>query len=167
MKRASRQFRTMMPEFARFAVVGAVGLLITGGIFNLMLSWHQAAFAANAAATVAAAIVTFAGSRYWTFRHRERTGLGRETTAFIALNLIGILIQQACLELARHELGAGRDGVTLSAALLVGVGLATLFRFWSYRRFVWLAPRPRSLEPGTGRAPSEIGTGPARGRRAA
>ena len=167
MKRASQRFRTMMLEFARFAVVGAIGLLVTGGVFNLLLSWHQAALAANAAGTVAAAVVTFVGSRYWTFRHREHTGLGRETTAFIALNLIGILIQQACLELARHELGAGQNGVTLTAALLLGVGLATLFRFWSYRRFVWLARRRRSLERGTWHGPSEIGTGPACGRRAA
>jgi putative flippase GtrA len=154
-------------EPARFAAVGAAGLLVTDGVFNLMISGHQATFTANAAATLIASAVTFAGNRYWTFRHRERTGIGRETSAFIALNLIGILIQQACLELARHELAAGQDKVTLSAALLVGVGLATVFRFWSYRRFVWLARRPRSLEPGTGHGPSQIGTGPARGRRAA
>jgi putative flippase GtrA len=173
----------MMPEFARFAVVGAIGLLVTGGVFNLMLSRHQAAFAANAAATVAAAVVTFVGSRYWTFRHRERTGLGRETTAFIALNLIGILIQQACLELARHELGAGQNGVTLTAALLLGVGLATLFRFWSYRRFIWLrldislavakmgrpAVPPAMRPPGPGLSRAAIwsraltGAGPCRG----
>lgn len=130
-------------ELARFAAVGAIGLLVTDGVFTVMISARQAAFTANAVATRLASAVTFAGSRYWTFRHRERTGLGRETAAFIALNLIGILIQQACLELARHELGAGQDKVTLSAALLAGVGLATVFRFWSYRRFVWLTQRPR------------------------
>jgi len=42
-----------------------------------------------------AAVVTFLGSRYWTFRHRRRAGLGRETVTFIAANLAGILIQQA------------------------------------------------------------------------
>jgi putative flippase GtrA len=155
--RASRRFRSMMPELARFVVVGAIGLLVTGGVFNLMISGHQAAFAANAAATVAAGVVTFMGSRYWTFRHRERTGLRRETSVFIVLNLIGILIQQACLELAKTGLGAGQDNVTLSAALFVGVGLATVFRFWSYRRFVWLGQRPRSVVPGTGASQSIIG----------
>ena len=134
-----QRFAHLIRELARFAVVGAIGLLVTDGAFNLMISEHQAALTANAVATLAAAVVTFLGSRYWTFRHRERAGLGRETVTFIAANLAGILIQQACLELARHELGAGQDKVTLNAAFLAGVGLATGFRFWSYRRYVWPA----------------------------
>jgi hypothetical protein len=29
-------------------------------------------------------------------------------------------------------------------ALNAGIALATLFRFWSYRRFVWVTPREDS-----------------------
>jgi len=134
-----QRFAHLIRELARFAVVGATGLLVTDGAFNLMISERQAALTSNAVATLAAAVVTFLGSRYWTFRHRKRAGLGRETVTFIAANLAGVLIQQACLELARHELGAGQDKVTLNAAFLAGVGLATAFRFWSYRRYVWPA----------------------------
>ncbi len=32
-----------------------------------------------------------------------------------------------------------RDKIMLNAAFLAGVGLATGFRFWSYRRYVWPA----------------------------
>ena len=134
-----QRFAHLIRELARFAVVGAIGLLVTDGAFNLMISERQAALTSNAVATLAAAVVTFLGSRYWTFRHRRRAGLGRETVTFIAANLAGILIQQACLELARLELGAGQDKFTLNAAFLAGVGLATGFRFWSYRRYVWPA----------------------------
>src|SRR5215469_16782960 len=84
----------LIRELARFLVVGAIGLLVTDGTFNLMISERQAAFTANAVATLAAAVVTFLGSRYWTFRHRRRAGLGRETVTFIAANLAGMLIQQ-------------------------------------------------------------------------
>src|SRR5215470_7463007 len=129
----------LIRELARFLVVGAIGLLVTDGTFDLMISERQAAFTANAIATLAAAVVTFLGSRYWTFRHRRRAGLGRETMTFIAANLAGMLIQQGCLELAARELGAGQDKVALNAAFLAGVGLATGFRFWSYRRYVWPA----------------------------
>jgi putative flippase GtrA len=142
-----QRFRRPIHEFAKFAMVGATGFLVTDGAFNLMISEHQATFIANAVATLAATAVTFAGSRYWTFRHRERSGLRRETAIFIVLNLVGVLIQQACIEFARHELAAGLDKVTLNAAFLVGVGLATLFRFWSYRTFVWL---PHLAGPATG-----------------
>ena len=134
-----QRFAHLIRELARFAVVGAIGLLVTDGAFNLMISERQAALTSNAVATLAAAVVTFLGSRYWTFRHRKRTGLGREAVTFIVLNLVGVLIQQACLELAARELGAGLDEVTLNAAFLAGVGLATAFRFWSYRRYVWPA----------------------------
>jgi putative flippase GtrA len=133
-----RRFRCLIHEFATFAVVGATGLLVTDGVFNLMISERQATLPASAVATLAASAVTFVGSRYWTFRHRERTGLGRESAAFIVVNLAGVLIQQGSLELARHAFGH-HDKLTLNAAFLLGVAVATLFRFWSYRRWVWLA----------------------------
>jgi putative flippase GtrA len=132
------RFRHLIHEFAKFGVVGGFGFLVTEGVFNLMISEHQATFTANAVATLVAAAVTFVGNRHWTFRHRERTGMGRETVVFFALNGVGVVIQQACLELAKHEFGR-HDKLTLNVAFLVGVGLATMFRFWSYRRFVWLA----------------------------
>ena len=134
-----QRFAHLIRELSRFAVVGAIGLLVTDGAFNLMISERQAALTANAVATLAAAVVTFLGSRYWTFRHRRRAGLGREAVTFAVANLAGILIQQACLEFAARVLGAGHDKIMLNAAFLAGLGLATVFRFWSYRRYVWPA----------------------------
>jgi putative flippase GtrA len=153
-----RRFRHLIHEVAKFGVIGAIGFLVTEGVFNLLIHDNAPSFTANAVATLVAAAVTFAGNRYWTFRHRERTGMGRETAVFIVLNLIGILIQQACIEVAKHTFG-GHDKFTLNAGFLVGVALATLFRFWSYRKWVWLgAP----AGPGTGtdeRRPSGAGPG--------
>jgi putative flippase GtrA len=147
-----QRFQRLIHEFAKFGVIGTIGFLVTEGVFNLMIARHQATFTANAVSTLVAAAVTFIGNRYWTFRHRERTGMAREVAVFLVLNLIGIAIQQACLELAKY--GVGRhDKLTLNVAFLVGVGLATLFRFWSYRKWVWLAqvsdqapPVPGALE---------------------
>ena len=133
-----QRFQRLIHEFAKFGVVGTIGFLVTEGVFNLMITQHQRPFIANAVSTLVAAVVTFLGNRYWTFRHRERTGMAREAAVFLVLNLIGIAIQQACLELAKHGLGRN-DKLTLNAAFLVGVALATLFRFWSYRKWVWLA----------------------------
>jgi putative flippase GtrA len=140
-----QRFRHLIHEFAKFGIIGGFGFVVTEVVFNLLIQAHEATFTANAVATLIAAAVTFLGNRYWTFRHRERTGMGRETAIFIVLNLIGIVIQQACLELAKHEFGH-RDKLTLNVAFLFGVGLATLFRFWSYRKWVWLA-QPADPEP--------------------
>ena len=136
--RLYQRFRHLIHEFAKFGIIGGIGFLVTEGVFNLMISDHQATFTANAVATLVAAAVTFVGNRHWTFRHRERTGMGRETLVFFALNAVGVGIQQACLLLAQQEFGR-HDKLTLNVAFLVGVGLATMFRFWSYRKFVWLA----------------------------
>jgi putative flippase GtrA len=147
-----QRFQRLIHEFAKFGVIGTIGFLVTEGVFNLMIAQHQATLTANAVSTLVAAAVTFIGNRYWTFRHRERTGMVREAAVFLVLNLIGIAIQQACLEIAKYGIGR-HDKLTLNVAFLVGVGLATLFRFWSYRKWVWLAqvsdqapPVPGALE---------------------
>jgi putative flippase GtrA len=148
-RRLYERFRLFIHEMAKFGVVGGFAFIVTELFFNLFIHMGLDTFAANAGSTLVAAVVAFAGNRYWTFRHRERTGMGRETVVFFMLNGIGVLIQQVCIEIAKHELGR-HDTVTVNAAFLVGVVLATLFRFWSYRKWVWrLAP------PAVGEGPIE------------
>jgi putative flippase GtrA len=145
-----QRFRHLIHEFAKFGVVGGIAFIVTEVVFNLLFHSGLGTFLANAIATLIAAVVSFAGNRYWTFRHRERTGMTRESVLFFVLNGIGVLIQQACIEVAR--LASGRhDTLTVNVAFLVGVALATLFRWWSYRKWVWLAPQspqsPQSAAP--------------------
>lgn len=90
-------------------------------------------------ATVAGMIVTYLGSRYWTFRHRERGGMGRETVLFFVLNGIGLGIQLASIGFTNYALGMS-DKLASNVALFLGICLGTLFRFWSYRKWVWIAP---------------------------
>jgi putative flippase GtrA len=133
------RFRHLIHEGARFGVVGGIGFVITDGGTNLLQSLLHGWLKANVIATVAAMIVTYFGSRYWTFRHRERSGIGRETILFFVLNGIGLVIQLACIGTTNY--GFGRtDKLAANIALLVGICLGTLFRFWSYRRWVWMAP---------------------------
>ena len=134
------RFRHFIHEIAKFGIVGGIAFVVTELAFNLLIQMGADSFAANAGATLVAAMVAFVGNRYWTFRSRHRSGMGRETALFFLLNGIGVLIQQACIELAKYEFGRN-DKVTVNAAFLVGVMLATMFRFWSYRKWVWrLAP---------------------------
>jgi putative flippase GtrA len=133
------RFRVLIHEGARFGVVGGIGFLITDGGTNLLESWFRMGWLkANVIATVAAMIVTYLGNRYWTFRHRERGDMGRETVLFFGLNGIGLGIQLACLGTAKYALGL-TDKFSLNVALLLGICLGTLFRFWSYRKWVWIA----------------------------
>lgn len=133
------RFRHLIHEGARFGVVGGIGFLITDGGTNLLQAPLHGWLKANVIATLAAMIVTYLGSRYWTFRHRERGGMGRETVLFFVLNGIGLGTQLACIGVTKDALGL-TDKFSLNVALFLGICLGTLFRFWSYRRWVWIAP---------------------------
>jgi putative flippase GtrA len=125
-------------EIARFGMVGLTGLVVTDGGANL-LRYHagMGRLSSVAIATVAAIAITFAPSRYWTFRHRARTGVRRETAVFFAVNGIGVAISEACVGLT-YPLHLD-SGMSYNIALNGGIALGTLFRYWSYKRWVWPA----------------------------
>ena len=138
-REAYERFRQLIHEGARFLVVGGIGFVVTDGGTNLLQAPLHGWLKANAIATLAGMVVTYLGSRYWTFRQRQRGGMGRETTLFVVLNGIGLGIQLACIAFANYALGQ-TDRVASNIALFLGIVLGTLFRFWSYRKWVWVAP---------------------------
>jgi putative flippase GtrA len=134
------RFRQIIHEFAKFGVIGVIGLLITNIGYALLhndLGWGP--IKATTLATIAATCVTYVGNRYWSFKHRERTSVAREGSIFFVLNGIGLLIQDAVVAFNYYILGLSGNKLAEFLALNAGIGLATLFRFWSYRRFVWAA----------------------------
>jgi putative flippase GtrA len=141
------RFRHLIHEGAKFGVVGGIGFLVTDGGTNLLQPALHGWLKANVIATLAATIVTYLGSRYWTFRHRRRAGIGRETVLFLVLNGTGLGIQLACLGVTNYGLGL-TDKLASNIALLLGIGLGTLFRFWSYRKWVWIS---QTADPVSGR----------------
>jgi hypothetical protein len=52
----------------------------------------------------------------------------------------GLLIQDATVAFNSYLLGLENDKLAGFIALNSGIMLATLFRFWPYRQFVWVAP---------------------------
>ena len=117
--RTAARFRDLIHEGARFCVVGAGGVVVTDGGTNLLravagLGWLNA----SVLATAAGIAFTYAGSRYWTFRHRTRTSLPRESLLFFGLAGVGLLIQLGCLGFTIRVLGD-------SERLAGNVGLVT------------------------------------------
>jgi putative flippase GtrA len=135
------RFRRLIHEFAKFAVVGTVGLLVTNGVYDLLyLHLGVGPVVSATIATVVAATGTYLGNRYWSFRARQRTRVAREVVIFGVLNGLGLAIQDAIVALNYYVLGLGHNKLAAFLALNLGIALATLFRFWSYRLFVWAAP---------------------------
>jgi putative flippase GtrA len=144
-----RRYRELTGEAVRFLIVGVAAFCVTiGGTDGLHLGAGLGPLTANVIANVAATCVSYAGNRYWTFRHRADSGQGRELLLFFLLNGAGLAIQLLCIGCTRYVLGFSGP-VPLNIALIIGVGLGTLFRFWSYRKWVFLAlPPPAEETPG-------------------
>jgi putative flippase GtrA len=135
------RFQQIIHEFAKFGVIGVIGLVITNVGYAVFHSeFGMGPVSSTTVATIIATCVTYVGNRYWSFRHRERTGVPRETLIFFTLNGIGLLIQDAAVGLNYYILGQSNNKLAEFLALNAGIGLATVFRFWSYRKFVWASP---------------------------
>jgi putative flippase GtrA len=135
------RFRQLIHEAAKFGVVGVVGVIITNvGYAVLHNSFGTGPVTAATIATIVATAVSYVANRYWSFRHRERTSVAREGVIFFVLNGIGLLIQDAVVAFNFYILGYGHNKAAEFIALNVGIAIATLFRFWSYRKWVWAAP---------------------------
>ncbi len=134
------RFRHLIHEGGRFGVVGLLGLVVTDGCANLLR--YQAGLSrlsSVAVAIVTGTAVTFVFNRYWVYPHRERTGLRRETALFFGVNGIGVAISELPVGLTYplHLNG----GLSYNVAVNCGIAMATLFRYWSYKKWVWRARR--------------------------
>jgi putative flippase GtrA len=134
------RFRQLIHEGFKFVLIGVVGAIVTFGAANALHSIGK--YKAITIATILATAITYLGNRYWTFRHRQGKGTTRDSTMFFVLNGVGLLIYYGCIGLL-DVAGLGHNLGWYNVALVVGTGLGTLFRFWSYRKWIWLAsPAP-------------------------
>lgn len=135
------RFQLLVHEVAKFGVVGGVGFVVQLGVQNALHSGaHVGALTSVAIAYIIATVVTFVGNRYWAFRHRKGKGLRHESMVFMVLNLVGIVIQVGIVDIAFYGLGY-KDGLSYNIATVIGIGLATLFRLFAYRKFVFIDHR--------------------------
>jgi putative flippase GtrA len=138
------RFRHLIHEGSKFLVIGAVGTVITFGVANALHGIGR--YKAVTIATILATAFTYLGNRHWSFRHRQGQGTVRDSAVFFVLNGIGLLIYYGCIGLTDLA-GLGKSKLWYNIALVVGTGLGTLFRFWSYRKWVWVAKDVSVLEP--------------------
>ena len=131
------QFRHLIHEGFKFLVIGALGTVVTFGVANGLHGIGP--YKAITIATILATVVTYLGNRYWTFRHRQGQGTTRESIIFFVLNGIGLFIFYGCIWLIKDVAGL-KTQLWYNFALVVGTGFGMLFRFWSYRKWVWLPP---------------------------
>ena len=79
----------ILGQFMRFGVVGTAGFLMDTAVLYLMLALGAGPYAGRVVSYLAAATLTFALNRAWTFRAAARRPVARQWGAFVALNLLG------------------------------------------------------------------------------
>src|SRR3954469_5674796 len=135
------RLRRLAPEAIAFGVIGAGNTLLYLAI-TYVLALPIGAVKASVIATVVTTTLAYFANRYWTYRHHTRTALRREYTLFFGFNLVGMVIQSGCVAIGKYGFGLTEkhDELAFMGVTLVGIVIATVFRFWAYRTFVFLKP---------------------------
>ena len=144
-RRLARRLRRGAGELSRFGVVGIGAFVVDVGLFNLLVHvgdpglLSDKPLTAKTIATVVATVFAYQVNREWTWKDRGRRGFWREYSLYFLLNAIGLVITLLPLALSRYVLGLDSALSDNISANMIGVALGTLFRFWSYRRWVFPA----------------------------
>lgn len=147
--RARDAIKGIWREAAKFGVIGALAFVIDNGGYNLLVFglpggaeggvMRTAPVQASVVATTAAALFSWVGNRYWTYRDQHGRRVTRELVLFLVANGVGLAITAGTVFVSRQLLGLD-SALSDNTARILGWVLATLFRFYTYRRYVFVAP---------------------------
>jgi putative flippase GtrA len=138
--RMLRHPRSMAHEVAMFGLVGAINVVVDVGIFNVF-RFHVLPgkpLTDKIISTSIAIVSSYFMNRHWTWSHRARTGLLRELPLFLVLSGVGLGIALVCLATSHYGLGFTSKLADNISANVIGLGLGMVWRFWAFRRWVFL-----------------------------
>lgn len=151
--RIYRRISDLLPRhFLAFGIVGFCGYLIDVGIFNVLrlglLGDHgfvASPIGAKIISVAVATVATWLGNRYFAFRDRRRANVALELVEFSVIAVTGNGIALLCLYVSHYVLGFTSLLADNIATNVIGLILATAFRFVLYRVWVYGPNRPDSL----------------------
>ena len=160
--------RFTSPEVVTFLAVGGVGNVVDVASFNVLRSTPALGSVdpsyARILAVALAMVMAYLGNRLFTWRGETGGDRRREIGLFVIFNIVGLGFSVATLVISHDLLGLTSRLADNISANVVGLALGTLFRFWSYKKFVFgtSAPVTRSPLPVLAqRTDGHAGAGPA------
>jgi putative flippase GtrA len=151
-ERARGTIDVLVREMLKFGMVGAVAFVIDLGGYNFLVFGphllgilgegdtqgilYDKPLTARIISATVATLVAWLGNRLWTFRHRRNRQASHELALFVFFNVVAMVISVVCLGFSRYVLGLDSQ-LADNLTNIVGIGIGTLFRFWSYRKFVF------------------------------
>ncbi|WP_083528035.1 GtrA family protein [Curtobacterium ammoniigenes] len=145
MTRASTWIVGHLRRGGSFLVVGGVGFVVDAAIYNVLVFWgghgvlSSLPLVAKVISIAAASVVTYIGSRLWTYRDRNAEPSLARFSLFALLNLVAIALQLGCLGFSRYVLHLHSPLSDNVSGTLIGQAVATLFRYYAYGRWVFPA----------------------------
>ncbi|MFD8482740.1 GtrA family protein [Kitasatospora sp. NPDC059673] len=135
----TQRLRGLSLEAVGFAVIGASGVVVNFALFWILNNViGLASLRSNVAATLVAICTNYLGYRYWLYKDRDAASRKREITLFLLFSGIGMLIETGTLGFTQYVLGLDTPFEKLGGKFL-GLVIATVFRFVSYRTWVFKA----------------------------
>jgi putative flippase GtrA len=134
-------------EVVRFGAVGGAGVLVDFAVFNGVREFTGLPVVrCSMIATLVAIVFNYLGFRYYTYRDRDKRGQSRELLLFVVFSAVGLVIQNGVLYVATY--GFDWDS-SLQNNVFKGIGIliASAFRFWSYRTWVFRTAPPAQAAP--------------------
>jgi putative flippase GtrA len=126
-----------------FLAVGAVGYVVDVVAFNAfrLVEPFRALDPAYARtlAVVLAILVNYIGNRSYTWRDVPSQDRRRELALFFGFSVIGFGFSLVALLVSHDLLGYTSRLADNVSANVIGLGLGAVFRFWTYKRFVFRA----------------------------
>jgi putative flippase GtrA len=131
--------RLEVERFLKFSVVGTIGAIVDFSLLNFgiqVLGLYKGV--ANAISFSVAVMSNFTWNRLWTYPESREKPLGSQLGQFFAVNLVGLMINEAIFLSLDHFVFApwGVWGYNVSKAIAIGVVLFWNFgvnRLWTYK----------------------------------
>ncbi|MEV6106213.1 GtrA family protein [Streptomyces sp. NPDC051940] len=135
----SARLTALARELVKFAMVGGAGIVVNFLVFNLVhLHMDVPVGRANVVSTSVAIGFNYLGFRHFAYRGRDSRGRRREMTLFMLFSLVGLVIETGTVYATTYWFHWDSP-VEVNVFKFLGIAVASLFRFWSYRTWVFLA----------------------------
>jgi putative flippase GtrA len=149
------KLRRHRQKLTKFGVIGIAGVIADVGGFNLLRyaggegPLYDRPLTAKVISVSLGILVSWIGNRFWTFSATRRKAIGHEFLLFLGVSLIGLGISLAPLAISHYLLDMHSALDDNISANLIGLGLATLFRYWAMNKIVFpvVQPTRESTDP--------------------